>query len=58
MVEKQNKPSLRKERSTWVIGATFVSDIASLVGENEVDLILIIQGSSPVYLTVQSAFPA
>jgi hypothetical protein len=58
MVEKQNKPSLRKERSTWVIGATFVSDIASVVGENEVDLILIIQGSSPVYLTVQSAFPA
>jgi hypothetical protein len=58
MVEKQNKPSLRKERSTWVISATFVSDIASVVGENEVDLILIIQGSSPVYLTVQSAFPA
>jgi hypothetical protein len=58
MVEKQNKPSPRKERSTWVIGATFVSDIASAVGENEVDLILIIQGSSPVYLTVQSAFPA
>jgi hypothetical protein len=58
MVEKQNKPSLRKERSTWVIGATWVSDIASVVGENEVDLILIIQGSSPVYLTVQSAFPA
>jgi hypothetical protein len=58
MVEKQNKPSPRKGRSTWVIGATFVSDIASAVGENEVDLILIIQGSSPVYLTVQSAFPA
>jgi hypothetical protein len=58
MVKEPNKPSLRKERSTWVIGATFVSDIASVVGENEVDLILIMQGSSPVYFTVQSAFPA
>jgi len=57
-MKEPNKPSLRKERSTWVIGATFVSDIASVVGENEVDLILIIQGSSPVYFTVQSAFPA
>jgi hypothetical protein len=58
MVGKLNKPSLRKERSTWVIGATLVSDIDSVVGENDVDLILIIQGFSPVYRTVQSAFPA
>ena len=58
MMKEPNKPSLRKERSTWVIGAAFVSDIASVVVENEVDLILIIQGSSPVYFTVQSAFPA
>jgi len=57
-MKEANKPSLRKERSTWVIGAAFVSDIASVVGENEVDLILIMQGSSPVYFTVQSAFPA
>jgi hypothetical protein len=57
-VGKLNKPSLRKERSTWVIGATLVSDIDSVVGENDVDLILIIQGFSPVYLTVHSAFPA
>lgn len=40
-----------------MIGATFASDIAS-VGENDVDLMLIIHGSSPVYRTVQSAFPA
>ena len=55
---KLNKPSLRKERSTWVIGATLAFDIDSIVGENDVDLILIIQGFSPVYRTVQSAFPA
>ena len=58
MVRKLYKPSLRKERSTWVIGATLVSDTDSVAGENDVDLILIIQGDSPVYRTVQSAFPA
>lgn len=58
MVREPHKPSLRKERSTWVMGATLVSDIDSVAGENDVDLILIIQGDSPVYRTVQSAFPA
>lgn len=57
-MEIHNRPSLIVERSTWEIGAA--SDNAVEVGgnENEVDLTVIIQGSMPVYRTVQRAFPA
>lgn len=59
MMKGHNRPLLKVERSTWEIGAA--SDTASVgIGgtENEVDLIVIIQGSTPVYRTVERAFPA
>ena len=54
-----NRPSLKVERSTWEIGASldFESSKAGATGK-DVDLMVNKQGPAPVYLTVESAFPA
>lgn len=47
------------ERSTWEIGASldFESSKIGATGK-DVDLTVKMQGPAPVYLTVESAFPA
>jgi len=53
MVKGHNRPSLKVERSTCEIGDASDTASVEVVGiENEVDLIVIIQGSMPVYRTV------
>lgn len=57
--KKINRPSLKVERSTWVIGASLDFESSKVVATGkDVDLMVNMQGPVPVYLTVQSAFPA
>ena len=50
---------MKVERSTWEIEASldFESSITGETGK-DVDLMVNMQGPAPVYLTVESAFPA
>lgn len=53
----RHKPSFSDDRSTCEMGAASVFD-SNVDKGKDVDLMVSIQGSVPVYLTVQRALPA